>query len=201
MKRPPFHPLLFAWISIHLLVMISFISVKGQTTSYTVANHVEIKLKSKQGNFEFGADGMEGRFNNRLSRFEFMLPWNKVYPQKNTRDLRVFNAVFATDTAATENSAEGLRLYVYFPANMRNFTSFSNGRTLFLTGECFIGKTIYKMPVRVEIFYASPMLHYGLDFEIISNFAPIPVDAQQRIILKEVELTMRQGNMQVYFEQ
>lgn len=162
--------------------------------NYTVANNVAINLRGEEINYFYNADRLEGRYNNRLRRFEFLLPLQEVQPADGKSDLDVFLALFQSESAMSDN----FQLVVYLPSEMRNFTSLRNGKTMQLTGECTIGGKLYKMPVTMELLYNNNLLRYGFDLEIASTFQPIVVPAALASLnLRLIQLSMQQGSMDI----
>lgn len=199
------HVLLLRFITACCLLIGGSVRMAGAQNNadqYTVTHRVELNLLGDKKNFLFQSDWMEGRFNNRLQRFEFRMPLQYVKAVSTSGDLSVFNAVFMDNPNRVADADDIMLLWVYMPDGTRNFEAFRNPVTLTLAADCIINGKTYRTPVAMNLFFSGNLLKYGLDLTMDTIFETV---ASNRSFkggpLRKFQLLVRESEMKVAFEQ
>ena len=82
---------------------------------YTITRRAELSLLGDTKSYGYTVDQMEGRFNRKLSRFEFRLPLGAVRPVRSAADLLVFKSLFLNNPEDGFAAADLVQLWVYMP--------------------------------------------------------------------------------------
>ncbi len=199
------HVLLLRFITACCLLIGGSVRMAGAQNNadqYTVTHRVELNLLGDKKNFLFQSDWMEGRFNNRLQRFEFRMPLQYVKAVSTSGDLSVFNAVFMDNPNRVADADDIMLLWVYMPDGTRNFEAFRNPVTLTLAADCIINGKTYRTPVAMNLFFSGNLLKYGLDLTMDTIFETVASNRSFKgSPLRKFQLLVRESEMKVAFEQ
>lgn len=170
------------------------------TNEYTITRNAELSLLGDTKSYGYTVDQLEGRFNRKLSRFEFRLPLGSVRPVRSAADLLVFKSVFLNNPDDAFEAADLLQLWVYMPENTRNFDNFRNARTVTLDAEFVVNGNVYRTPVAMNLFYSAGILKYGLDMSMNPAFAATTSGAGfSGSPLRKLQMLVRESEMNVAF--
>jgi hypothetical protein len=168
---------------------------------YTLTRRAELSLLGDTKSYGYTVDQMEGRFNRKLSRFEFRLPLEAVRPVRNAADLLVFKSVFLNNPEEAFQPADFVQLWVYMPENTRNFDNFRNARTITLEADFVVNGNVYRTPVAMNLFYSAGILKYGLDMSMNPAFAAPTTTGFSGGPLRKLQMLVRESEMNVAFNE
>ena len=168
------------------------------TSDYTITRNAELSLLGDTKSYGYTVEQMEGRFNRKLSRFEFRLPLGSVRPVRNAADLQVFKSLFLNNPEAAFEAADFVQLWVYMPENSRNFDNFRNARTVTLDADFVVNGNVYRTPVAMSLFYSAGILKYGLDMSMNPAFAAAGFSGGP---LRKLQMLVRESEMNVAFNE
>ncbi len=200
-------PLLFRCIILAgMLLAIVCTGVKAQVNpgDYTITKRVEISLLGATKTYLFQSDWLEGRFNNRLHRFEFRMPLQYVRALQNAADLSVFNTVFMDNPDALPDADNMMQLWVYLPngSGNQNFEAYRNPVMITLAADCIINGKTYRTPIAMNLFFSGNLLKYGLDLNMDTVFETAASNTTfSGGPLRRLQLLVRESEMKVSFEQ
>ncbi len=168
---------------------------------YTITRNAELSLLGDTKSYGYTVDQMEGRFNRKLSRFEFRLPLGAVRPVRSAADLLVFKSVFLNNPEEAFESADLVQLWVYMPDNTRNFDNYRNAKTLTLDADFIVNGNVYRTPVAMNLFYSAGILKYGLDMSMNPAFAVPSGTGFSGGPLRKLQMLVRESEMNVAFNE
>lgn len=168
---------------------------------YTITRNAELSLLGDNKSYGYTIDQMEGRFNQKLSRFEFRLPLGAVRAVRSPADLLVFKSVFLNNPEDAFQPADLVQLWVYMPENTRNFDNYRNGKTITLNADFVVNGNVYRTPVAMNLFYSAGILRYGLDMSMNPAFAVPSGTGFSGGPLRKLQMLVRESEMNVAFNE